>query len=488
MKILVVAVVVAVAALEGCLGLVSLRPGSLTPGPLTNQPRVAFRAGFLGLPSRAQVRVNGVTVASRVDWPRGCVAVAPVCLVEGPNRVELRLFPLLPVRAVSAGWTVHLDQAAPPVSVDTPPVTREASVHLMGHTEPGATVSVWQGENPTDGVVDARGAFVVDLELPPGRTDLAVEAVDGAGNRTRLPLSMTCDRSPPTVRVGSPAADSVCRENRGPILVQVGDSESGLRSVRLTVDGREVPRKPEADQSGRLAWDPGILPEGRREVTLTAEDGAGWRSEETWHFTVDSTEQLGLCTVTLGAVGQDVRQLQRKLRDRGLLTDEDVTGVFDETTRAAVLAFQQEQGLEPDGLAGGATLAELGPRIVVYLDDFSLELVENGRVVCRYDIAHGQPAYPTPRGEFHVADMVENPTWLPPDSAWAREAKAIPPGPDNPLGTRWIGLNSHVVGIHGTNSEGSIGSRASHGCIRMRVADVEDLYSRVNLGVPVSIR
>jgi len=81
-----------------------------------------------------------------------------------------------------------------------------------------------------------------------------------------------------------------------------------------------------------------------------------------------------------------------------------------------------------------------------------------------------------------------NPTWLPPNSDWAKDAKPIPPGATNPLGTRWIGTSAPGVGIHGTPDDASIGSYASHGCIRMHIPDVEDLYARVVIGMPVIIR
>ena len=81
-----------------------------------------------------------------------------------------------------------------------------------------------------------------------------------------------------------------------------------------------------------------------------------------------------------------------------------------------------------------------------------------------------------------------NPTWYPPNSDWAKDAEPIPPGTANPLGTRWIGTSAPGVGIHGTPDDSSIGSYASHGCIRMHIWDVEQLYEYVVIGMPVIIR
>jgi lipoprotein-anchoring transpeptidase ErfK/SrfK len=97
------------------------------------------------------------------------------------------------------------------------------------------------------------------------------------------------------------------------------------------------------------------------------------------------------------------------------------------------------------------------------------------------------PAHPTPIGTFRIITKQKNPVWNPPDSAWAAGMGPIPPGPGNPLGTRWMGLNSPGIGMHGTPAPSSIGTAASHGCIRMKIPDAEDLFDRVFVGTPVQI-
>jgi lipoprotein-anchoring transpeptidase ErfK/SrfK len=109
------------------------------------------------------------------------------------------------------------------------------------------------------------------------------------------------------------------------------------------------------------------------------------------------------------------------------------------------------------------------------------------RFRARFGIAVGQPIYPTPLGKFTVVTMQRNPWWYPPDSSWAAGASPIPPGPGNPLGTRWMGLSASGVGIHGTPDAASIGYSASHGCIRMRIPDAEWLFKRVEVGSTVFI-
>jgi hypothetical protein len=105
----------------------------------------------------------------------------------------------------------------------------------------------------------------------------------------------------------------------------------------------------------------------------------------------------------------------------------------------------------------------------------------------RFGVAVGQPIYPTPIGKFTIVTKQKNPWWYPPDTAWAAGASPIPPGPGNPLGTRWMGLSASGVGIHGTPDAASIGYSASHGCIRMRIPDAEWLFKRVEVGSTVFI-
>jgi lipoprotein-anchoring transpeptidase ErfK/SrfK len=102
-------------------------------------------------------------------------------------------------------------------------------------------------------------------------------------------------------------------------------------------------------------------------------------------------------------------------------------------------------------------------------------------------VATGQPSYPTPLGEFTIVSKQLNPWWYPPDSDWAAGLSPVPPGPGNPLGTRWMGLSVPGVGIHGTPDAASIGYSASHGCIRMRIPDAEWLFEHVSEGTPVFI-
>jgi hypothetical protein len=104
-----------------------------------------------------------------------------------------------------------------------------------------------------------------------------------------------------------------------------------------------------------------------------------------------------------------------------------------------------------------------------------------------FGVATGQAIYPTPLGQFEIVTKQENPWWYPPDSPWAAGLTPVPPGPGNPLGTRWMGLSAPGVGIHGTPNPASIGYSVSHGCIRMYINDAEWLFNVVDVGTTVFI-
>ena len=117
-----------------------------------------------------------------------------------------------------------------------------------------------------------------------------------------------------------------------------------------------------------------------------------------------------------------------------------------------------------------------------------LYLYEQNKLFRTFPVATGQAIYPTPRGTWHIVVKYRNPWWYPPtSSSWAHGLKPVPPGPNNPLGTRWMGLDAPGVGIHGTDNPSSIGYSASHGCVRMQVRDSEWLFDHVEIGTTVFV-
>ena len=147
---------------------------------------------------------------------------------------------------------------------------------------------------------------------------------------------------------------------------------------------------------------------------------------------------------------------------------------------------------EPDrlrvrGLAPKVTARGIGPVIVIRRASNRLFLYLGTRLWRTFGVATGQSAYPSPLGRWSIVVKWRNPWWYPPKSPWAAGSKPIPPGPGNPLGTRWMGLSASGVGIHGTPDDASIGYSASHGCIRMHIPDAEWLFNHVRIGTTVFI-
>jgi lipoprotein-anchoring transpeptidase ErfK/SrfK len=127
-------------------------------------------------------------------------------------------------------------------------------------------------------------------------------------------------------------------------------------------------------------------------------------------------------------------------------------------------------------------MAQAAPKrvIVVSLEDRKLALVEDGQVKKVYSVAVGKPSTPSPVGTYTIARRAANPTYH-------HNGKTVLPGPGNPVGTRWMGLSIRGYGIHGTNEPNSIGKAASHGCIRMARADLEEFYGLVAVGDTVEL-
>ncbi len=164
-------------------------------------------------------------------------------------------------------------------------------------------------------------------------------------------------------------------------------------------------------------------------------------------------------------------------------------------TRAIVLALRtQKRGLLElpfEKIEAPVKSDTVGHAIVIRRSSNELYFYRVGtkpKLVRMFKVATGRSEYPTPLGKFEVVNKQENPWWYPPaGSDWAKNAEPVPPGAGNPLGTRWMGISSPYVGIHGTPNAASIGYSASHGCIRMLIPQVEWLFTQVELGTPVFI-
>jgi lipoprotein-anchoring transpeptidase ErfK/SrfK len=187
----------------------------------------------------------------------------------------------------------------------------------------------------------------------------------------------------------------------------------------------------------------------------------------------------------------DAKLVLRNLRP---FISKDVTGVkLDVGSAANAVAAQLVANrratisIKAKRIAPKVTRKDFGPVIVIHRGSNKLDLYNGMSFWREFSVATGQSLYPTPLGHFQIVVMWKNPWWYPPASPWAKGAKPIPPGPNNPLGTRWMGLSAPGVGIHGTPDPASIGYSVSHGCIRMLIPQAEWLFDHVIVGTQVFI-
>jgi lipoprotein-anchoring transpeptidase ErfK/SrfK len=181
--------------------------------------------------------------------------------------------------------------------------------------------------------------------------------------------------------------------------------------------------------------------------------------------------------------------------DGGLVTVHSETGRTLKSIRAKDAMMAALHGGTPEVKLGVKRLApqisdqELGKTIIIRLGLNQLSLYDGFKLQRTYSVATGQPEYPTPLGHWEIVNKRINPTWVNPalDSWGAGSPAYIPPGPDNPLGTRALDLNASGIRIHGTYADSSIGTYASHGCIRMHIPESEQLFELVDVGTPVII-
>ena len=430
----------------------------------------------------ARLLLDGRDVTAAAQRTDGGFVLPMPRLADGPHRMTVAI---TSSNMMSGGeryaWTFATDRTPPRLAPAVAP-NWTTSARITGATEPHATVTVaWTGGETTT-TADGSGRFDVTPAIPEGRVPVTMTATDAAGNATTATRMLRVDAQRPRLRMAG--ADGWVRDTDRPTVYAFVDSASPTTLV-AKVNGQDAEVKP---LSVGYTIETGRLPQGRSTLQLFITNALGKTTTRTKTINVNSTEKLtNDLTLVPGARGGDVARLTRRLRIvhawKGPLSWKYDQRVFD-----AVKAYQAKIGLPADGIARPALLARTGGKIVVVEHEFKLYLYLDGKIAKTYPVAVGQPAYPTPTGDFVITDKIENPTWTPPNSPWAAGLEPIAAGPSNPLGTRWIGTSAPLVGIHGTPEDWSIGSAASHGCIRMHISDVEALYPHVTVGMPVEIK
>ena len=485
----VVAAVCVLAALAGWQMLAVPRVSAVTPGPnaYVKNPSLTVVLDVKGLPRLKGVRVtfDGDDVTGKATRSGDKLTFTTGKLSDGPHAVSFNATSSNLFRhEVRKDWRFTVDTSIPKLvlagAADEGRINTSPA-NFSGTTEPYSTVTVSGGGVKASGQADASGKYTISANLPDGPSQVAITTADRAGNATTKQLSVYVDASPPTLKTTQ--LGKTVKHSGLKIRIKAID-QLGKPKLKLVLDGEE------RDYEGppeRAVFTIKNLAQGKHTLVITASDKGGSVVTDKQTFVINSTEHFGNAAMWPGARGKDVKDLQKRLAAAGVY-DGPRNGLYDNHTVTAVKKFQAKFGQTVDGLIGTMTLNALSGQLIVDLGDLRVYLYRDGQIVKSYPVAAGQPAYPTPTGTFVVVNMQMNPTWVPPDSAWAAGAEPIPPGPNNPLGTRWIGTSSPGVGLHGTPDDSSIGSYASHGCIRMHIPDVEDLYTRVVVGMPVTIR
>ena len=154
---------------------------------------------------------------------------------------------------------------------------------------------------------------------------------------------------------------------------------------------------------------------------------------------------------------------------------------------SALRSGERVARLDVDTFKPKTTVEDFDQVLLLKQNNFKLYLYEDGKITDQWDVAVGQPQFQTPLGMWTVIDKVEGPTWTnPAPDGWGKDMPAtIPPGPENPLGVAAVYWDAPGIRFHGTSDVASIGTQASHGCVRLTNDDVLDLYAQVEIGTPI---
>jgi lipoprotein-anchoring transpeptidase ErfK/SrfK len=480
----------------------------------THRPVLAVRTENVSRMSDLRVRLDGRDVTARARGDGSRILVPVRGLRDGRHTAEVRFSTSnLFSRTVARTWSFTVDTKRPRLALAKPgpgAVANRHRVRFSGRAEPLSRVKVtWKGASKV-AAVRRNGTWTLVARLPEGKVAASVVATDKAGNGTATARGVLVDTSAPRLVIGQPKGGARITTTDEPLFYGRVPNDSPSRlTFGATVNGRAITPVQGASGGGasspyaqaattgstsptlridghRFALGIGQLPQGTNRITLWVRDLAGNVTKRKLRVGVDSTDSFGTSNMVFGARGADVTALQERLKEAGVYHGATTTR-FGPKTLAAVRRYQHKHDLTVDGQVGLGTRRALIGRIVIDLSAYRLSLIRDGKTVMTFPVAVGQSAYPTPTGKWSVVQKQVNPTWLPPSSPWAKGLGSIPPGPGNPLGTRWIGTSAPAVGIHGTPADYSIGTAASHGCIRMHIPDVEKLYDQVEVGTEVDI-
>ena len=471
-----IAILIAAAAGGGFVGVEHAQAvalGSLSPrsGSYLVSHSVVLSASLPGYrPGRGQISlvVDGIEIASSELSLKSDLVTADLTIPDGQHTAGLTynssdVFS----RRLVMSTSFVVDTIPPVVSITAPsPQTSLGGPSfqcLASFNEPvkSATLTLDGKEMPL--TVQSESAETV-LNVAQGTHQLGITATDLAGNSSTKQWQVLAEFDSPVVSLGAwPGA--TWKQASGTVDLTVEDAFPSKLVTSATLDGEPVPLVAvgsAADQAASNA--PGQsyqlsaagLAEGQHELQVQVTNAGGHTASLTQSFLVSTGASLGSANLTSGAVGVEVTEVQQILVSKGFFKGKP-SGVFDSATQQAVNAYEQAQGLVVTlGLDKNTAQGLLG-LIVVDQAKCQLYLYEGSKLVKTYTVAVGQPAWPTPIGNFVIISKQIDPTWYPPDSSWAAGAKPIGPGPSDPLQARVMWLSAPAVGIHGTNEPWSVG-------------------------------
>lgn len=291
-----------------------------------------------------------------------------------------------------------VDTLPPPLTVIPPPsVVGDGQVLVRVATEAGTRMSLLVASSSErsqeSGRADLEGRFLWLAPVFPGDNVIVVQAEDEVGNRSSTQLRIFRDMDPPEVACVSHRDGQIVNESSPTLRLRLKDNRS-VRSAQVFVERRgSRPVKPGAEVLVPIK----DLPEGATQIWFSATDEAGWTTTRPIQLIVDSTETFGTRPLVEGALGDDVRELQRRLVRLGRLESYLVVGRFGPGTVQAVQALQKARALPVTGAVEAETMALLQTRIYVNVGRSSMVVEQPGKPLLRFSVAVGTEEYP-PRG------------------------------------------------------------------------------------------
>ena len=433
-------------------------------------------------PKKSKILIDNIRLE---EEPENGVLERDLEFQDGPHEIKvIKNAPLSPFK-IERSIQFTVDTKPPSFTLNLRGkkfVTRKQGFPIEGTVSEECDISI-------NGVtVSKSDKFKTSSFLQPGENEFNLKFTDKAGNSISSKIQVFFDDQAPRVTLIEPKKNTVLKDPYPDIKLEVSDINLNIGASYIKLDGYKL--KYDYDpETGMISYTCQYKQaEGIHSLEYVIKDKMNNKAIGKSTFMIESTEEFGDNDLVTGAKGKDIKVFQKRLNKAKVKVE--VTGVFDEQTKEALAKFQKAKKITGEkDRAGIKTIAALSNSVEVNLEKFRLYLYSPDKKLLKsYLITCGEKKYPTPTGSFYLNKKEKNPTWVPPNSEWAKGKKVTGPGKDNPLGTRWMGFIGNKVGIHGTRYPQTLGTASSHGCIRMSIPASEELYELVNVGSRVIVK